>query len=205
MARLLLFAAALAGVLGAADAADVELACPKGSVLREVDRDAACETPGGVAEGPFWSRRPDGTLRVWGNAHGGQTEGRWLGFHPSGAKSIEATYRAGQLVGPFRMWSQDGHLVYAGTHDAQGEMDGTWTRWWPNGKERLRFAMRHGRAHGAVTAWWERGGKRFEGERRDGLREGEWIWWDESGAEVARCRYERDAVVDGACGSMGPD
>lgn len=197
----LLAALALAATLGVAGDDSLEFECPRGSALREHGTDFACETPAGVGEGPFWTRRDDGTLRVWGRARAGRTEGRWLQFHPSGRKSIEANYRNGALVGRFELWDDHGQLLYAGTHDARGEMHGTWRRWWPNGRERMRWQMRHGTADGRVVAFWENGERRFEGRREHGRREGAWTWWDESGAVVARCRYERDAVVEGSCGA----
>jgi antitoxin component YwqK of YwqJK toxin-antitoxin module len=205
MKRRLLCAFALLFALGASNEDELDFSCPKGSVLRKADRDAACETRSGVGEGPFWARRTDGSLRIWGTAHAGKTEGTWLSFHPSGARSIEAQYVGGRLVGPFRMWNDAGRLIYAGTHDQAGEMDGTWARWWPNGVERVRWEMRHGRAYGPVSAWWESGGKKFHGQREEGLREGTWVWWSESGVEIAHCRFEHDVVVEGACGTFGPD
>jgi len=200
----LLAALALLATLGAAGEDALDMHCPKGSVLRERGTDFACETPAGVGEGPFWARRDDGSLRLWGAARGGKPEGRWISWHPSGGKSIEATYRAGELVGPFQMWSETGQLLYAGTHDARGEMDGEWTRWWPNGNRRAQWEMRHGRPHGPVAAWREDGSRNFAGRREDGRREGEWIWWDASGAEIARCRYARDVVVEGTCSPDAP-
>jgi antitoxin component YwqK of YwqJK toxin-antitoxin module len=143
-------------------------------------------------------------LRIYGASHRGETEGRWRSWHANGRVSVEASYRAGELVGPFQMWDEGGRLVYAGTHDANGEMDGTWTRWYANGNERIRWEMRHGVAHGSVAAWWEDGARKFAGRRAEGLRDGEWIWWSPRGDVVARCRYERNAVVDGICGSDDP-
>jgi antitoxin component YwqK of YwqJK toxin-antitoxin module len=200
----LLCALVLVASLGAAPEADLDFTCPPGATLREIARDAACETPDGVGEGPFWQRFDDGSLRIWGTARGGETDGRWIQWHRGGARAIEAQYRAGVLDGAFTMWNEDGVKVYAGTHDARGEMHGVWTRWWPSGAERARWEMRHGVAHGRVEAWWESGERRLAGRRESGLREGHWIWWDETGRETARCRYARDAVVAGRCGESSP-
>lgn len=204
MCARLLLASLLLASLGVAGEAELDMRCPAGAELRERGTEFACETPDGVGEGPFWVRRADGSLRIWGNQRDGKTDGRWIQWHPSGGKSIEATYRGGELVGPFQMWDEEGHLVYAGTHDEGGEMDGKWTRWWPNGKRRMQWVMRHGRGHGAIEAFWEDGEKRFEGRREAGKREGEWTWWDATGKEVARCRYADDAVVEGVCGDSSP-
>lgn len=204
MRRRLLAAFAIAATLGAGGEA-LDLTCPPGAQLRERGRDFACETPDGVGEGPFWSRRDDGSLRIWGTARAGLTDGLWLELHPSGARKIEATYRRGVLVGPFRTFDAEGRPVHGGAHDESGEMHGTWTRWWPNGRERMRWEMRRGVADGEVAAFFEGGGKRFEGRRENGRRSGRWTWWDARGDVVARCRFEDDAVVEGACGSFAAE
>jgi antitoxin component YwqK of YwqJK toxin-antitoxin module len=195
--RLLLFALA-APVLAGAD--ELDFTCPSGTALQESGRDAACETPTGVGEGPFWSRREDGSLRTWGEAKDDVPHGTWIQFHPGGEKAIEAEYRDGVLHGPFRQWNRDGVLVYAGQHDAAGEMHGTWARWWPNGEKRVEWEMEHGRTSGSVAAWWEGGRERFRGQRNDGVNQGPWKWWDEHGDVTAECRYEQGKVVEGRCG-----
>lgn len=197
LAALLVVALAMAT---RADAEDLDFSCPAGTTLHEHGLDAACETPAGVGEGPFWSRRPDHSLRLWGQAKHDLPHGTWIQFHPSGKKKLEAEYRDGHLNGAFQQWSSNGTLVYAGRHDAAGEMDGTWTRWWPNGGKRVEWEMHHGRTHGNVRAWWESGGERFRGRRSDGVDEGEWTWWDESGKVSAHCVYRRGKVMAGTCG-----
>jgi antitoxin component YwqK of YwqJK toxin-antitoxin module len=181
-------------------ATDPDFACPSGTALREHGLDAACETPAGVGEGPFWSRRTDGSLRLWGEAKDDVPHGAWIQFHPNGEKAIETQYRGGELHGSFQQWNLDGRRVYAGRHDAAGEMHGTWTRWWPNGHKRVEWEMQHGRTDGGVTAWWESGEERFRGQRADGVKQGSWIWWDETGSVSARCRYQRGEVIAGTCG-----
>jgi antitoxin component YwqK of YwqJK toxin-antitoxin module len=192
--------AALAAAAVPALADDLDFLCPSGSALRERGLESACETRAGIGEGPFWSRREDGSLRLWGQARNDVTHGTWIKFHPGGEKAIEAEYRKGQLSGSFRQWNRDGALVYAGQHDADGEMHGTWTRWWPTGEKRVEWEMEHGRTNGPVAAWWESGRKRFRGQRVDGVDHGAWTWWDEHGDVAAECRYERGKVVEGACG-----
>lgn len=192
---------ALPLLLCAARADEAELRCPSGTVLRQAGNEFACETPDGVGEGPFWEKFEDGSLRIHGTNRNGKAEGRWRAWHRSGERSIEASYRDGELVGSFETWDAQGRRLYAGTHDAQGEMHGVWKRWWPSGEVRARWEMRHGVAHGDVEAWWEDGGRKLEGSREEGRREGRWIWWDEHGDEIARCRYERDVAVEGRCGA----
>ncbi|RIL06635.1 MAG: hypothetical protein DCC71_05980 [Proteobacteria bacterium] len=186
-------------------AAEPEAACPPGTALREHAQEFACATPDGVGEGPFWALRDDGTVQYRGAARGGRTHGTWTSWHANGVRSKQAEYRDGVLVGDFRQWDEQGRRLYAGRHDARGEMDGTWTRWWPNGRKRTEWEMRHGSPHGAVAAWWESGARKLRGRREAGRREGRWTWWDEAGSVAAQCRYESGAVVDGRCGAEAPD
>jgi antitoxin component YwqK of YwqJK toxin-antitoxin module len=97
------------------------------------------------------------------------------------------------------MWDEEGRLLYQGHHDARGRMDGTWTRWWPDGPRRLRWEMRAGHQHGRVEAWFASGSLRMRGERRDGLPHGEWIHWREDGSVACACRYDAGRAVEGDC------
>ena len=66
--RLSALALLLLLALPAAGADEPDLACPAGTRLREHGLDFACETPDGVGEGHFWSRRPDGSLVRFDNS-----------------------------------------------------------------------------------------------------------------------------------------
>jgi antitoxin component YwqK of YwqJK toxin-antitoxin module len=187
---------------GSARAAEPSLACPPGTVLRTSGRDGGCETPGGVAEGPFWSRAANGGLRYVAHAHLGRPHGLWTSFHSNGTRATEAEYVDGELCGAFRRWDADGHLLYEGRHDAHGEMDGVWTHYWPNGHKRAEWTMAHGRQEGPVQIWYESGTPKLRGRRHDGRADGEFTWWDESGAVVNRCRVADGHPLEGACGPI---
>lgn len=177
--------------------------CPADTVRHDTGREGWCATSDGIRQGPFWARYPDGALRTQGVAVDDLPHGPWRSWHPDGAPSVEAHYERGLLSGPFRMWSPAGRLLYAGQHDAQGEMDGRFERWWPDGVRRMRWQMRAGVHHGVVEAWHPSGAPRLRGERREGLEHGEWTWWDEDGGVAHRCRYRAGRVVAGVCGAPG--
>jgi antitoxin component YwqK of YwqJK toxin-antitoxin module len=190
---------AFAGTLGAAELPSRD--CPPGASLRREGLDFACETSGGVGEGPFWRLFEDGTPRYWGVERAGRLHGTWIAWHDNGARATEAEYVAGVLRGRFRKWNRDGQLLYEGSHDAAGEMHGRWFRWWPNGNLRVEWEMQHGISSGIVKTFHESGGPASAGLRREGRREGVWTWWDLEGRVAAECRYDRGAVVDGSCGN----
>lgn len=203
---LLLLAAALLAS-PPANAAEPDLKCPPGTRLWKHGNgsEARCETPDGVAEGPAYGRYGDGTLRYHGTAHAGKTTGTWTNWNSNGTLSIEAEYEDGELVGAFRRYDAKGVLQSEGNHDRKGRMDGTWTRFWPNGKVRTRWTMDGGRQHGPVETFYESGAKKSEGQRADGQPDGEWSWFAEDGARTERCRYEAGRVVDGVCKEAGAE
>jgi len=193
--------AALALLLaaGCAHATGPDLACPPGTVLRENSRDARCETPNGVAEGPTFGRYGNGRLRYYGTSRNGKTEGPWTSWNQDGTVSIEANYEGGELVGWFRRFDAHGVLQSEGQHDRRGRMDGVWTSYWPNGRVRTRWTMAHGEQDGPVATWYESGARKSEGQRARGRSDGDWTWFAEDGSVAARCRYDQGRVVEGDC------
>ena len=80
-----------------------------------------------------------------------------------------------------------------------------WTEYWPNGRTRIEWGMRHGEQRGPVTTWYESGAKKSEGQRADGRPDGVWRYFAEDGRETKRCRYQQGQVLAGPCGEPGPE
>ena len=197
MQRLVTAGILVAVALGSA--AERDLQCPAGTKVVEQAHEARCETPNGVSEGPFLGRNEDGTVRFRGSARRGKTHGAWTSWNANGTVAIEANYEDGELVGAFRRFDANGILQSEGNHDRDGAMDGTWTRYWPNGRVRTKWSMSHGAQQGPVTTWYETGAKKSEGQRAGGRPEGAWIYFDEDGRTTHQCRYEQGRVVAGNC------
>ena len=191
--------------IAGADAAEPKLPCPSGTRLVQQAREARCETPDGVAEGPFTVRNADGTLRYAGTARRGKTHGAWTSWSAAGKVSVEAHYEDGELVGPFRRFGANGILQIEGSHDRAGEMDGIWNGYWPNGRLRTQWSMSHGEQQGPVTTWYESGAKKSKGRRAGGQPDGAWTYFAEDGLVTHRCRYDRGRVAEGPCGQAGPE
>lgn len=140
-----------------------------------------------------------------GAAPPAETPGVWVTHHANGAKATEAEHTGSTLAGALRMWDDRGRLLFEGRHDAEGEMHGTWQRWWPGAGPRMRWQMEHGRQHGPVEAWYESGARRLRGAHRGGTRDGAWTWWSADGSVSHSCRYDSGRVVEGACGGPAPE
>jgi len=192
-------------VIAGASAVEPDLRCPPGTRLWTHGREARCETPTGVAEGPIFGRYRDGTLRYFGTMRNGKTHGAWTNWNWNGTVSSEANWEDGELVGAFRHFDGNGVLQSEGNHDRAGRMDGLWKRYWPNGRTRTQWTMEHGLQHGPVTSWYESGVRKSEGRRTGDRPDGTWIYFAEDGSVTNRCRYEQGHLVEGKCGNPGAE
>ena len=133
-----------------------------------------------------------GTARVW---------------YASGAIQAEATYMRG-VVRRFRTWHERGPQAedwrYSGAEAAEvskwdgqgnlvdqlqyrrGEVDGLWTKYWPDGTTRRRATWRAGRLEGEFIEWYEDGTPRARGEYASNVKVGVWRFWDRAGIMSVR-------------------
>jgi len=197
--RLLLAIVGSLAVIARVSAAEPDLSCPPGTTLWKHGREAHCETPSGVSEGPVFGRYTNGTLRYFGTTRHGKTHGAWTNWNGNGTVSIEANFEDGELVGAFRRFDAHGVLQSEGNHDRAGQMDGPWKGYWPNGRIRTQWTMAHGQQHGPVATWYESGARKSEGQRTDGRPDGAWVYFAKDGSVTNRCRYEQGQVVEGEC------
>lgn len=89
---------------------------------------------GGVENGPWVYRYPDGQIRERGTWAFGHKRGTWTQWYPAGQKHSEgarewsADLRASPREGPWTFWYSNGELRARGTYDA-GLAEGPWL-WW---------------------------------------------------------------------------
>lgn len=203
--RLRAWLAALA-VTALTDPARAARFCPPGTHEREAElrgaRRAWCETPDGVARGPFALWHPNGTLARAGWREGSLVLGTLTSWYPNGhlESMVEATpegYRP-----PLRHWRRDGSLVTTVDPLADGRFlaldwyrngrlerwevygsDGSGYRiqWYENGQRRHEGAESAGAPEGPQQDWWSNGEPRAVWVAQRGLAEGAHRTWHENG------------------------
>ena len=63
----------------------------------------------------------------------------------------------------------------------KGKVEGSFTKWWPNGNERYRFNYKHDKLDGKQMVFYPNGQKHQESNYADGNEEGIQRVWDEKG------------------------
>jgi len=76
-----------------------------------------------------------------------------------------------------------------------GEKNGHWTFWYPNGQKWQEGMYRKGRRQGMWTIWSESGLKTGQGSYKNGKRHGTWTFWLEDGKVQAECMYRSGALA----------
>ncbi|TAJ16380.1 MAG: hypothetical protein EPO68_11150 [Planctomycetota bacterium] len=70
-----------------------------------------------------------------------------------------------------------------------GEPTGNWTRWWPNGKQRMEIQYRGPDVATPMIWWHENGAVAEQGLARDAVKDGEWSAWTDAGTLVEQGSY----------------
>jgi len=90
-----------------------------------------------IDEDPYtgWIKEidPETKAKTLGYLKTGRKEGRWITWAENGTKILEAMWAEDRLEGIFLAWYNDGVLRGKG-HTRDGEMDGRWQEFYPDGK-----------------------------------------------------------------------
>jgi antitoxin component YwqK of YwqJK toxin-antitoxin module len=124
-------------------------------------------------------------------------EGSPPGLRPSGATAgVNGEATAILQHGGFTAWNDPGGRPGKGEY-ANGEREGTWVWYWPDGSLRERREYRSGLLEGKLEAWYPDGRPQAREEYREGKPHGEWRRWYESGKPAAQENYE-EGVLHGS-------
>lgn len=75
-----------------------------------------------------------------------------------------------------------GNKKYVDGNVAQGERDGLWYAYYPDGTVQTKAYYVNGKQHGQYTVYYENGNVRYEGRYNMGTRIGEWNFYNEDGS-----------------------
>lgn len=137
--------AALAGA-GQAFAADADIATIGN--WRTVAESDLCKVEGtNRFTGTVELRRDDGSLMRRLACVGGEKAGIDRQFHKNGVLAMERSWKAGQLDGLYRHWSDDGVLLEQWTYGPEG-LEGDYYVYHPNGQPAAIAGWHRGKRHG---------------------------------------------------------
>jgi len=145
----------------------------------------------------FWNK--SGKIDCEGDFVRGQPSLRWTYFHPDGTPRAEGFKLAGERVGPWQFYGEDGELSErryplpegaeivhelwdAAVPRREGLLvdevqNGRWVTWHPSGRRRLTVDFVDGEPHGLILAWTDEGEPVSRGRMERGKAIGEWTIW----------------------------
>ncbi|AWM31733.1 toxin-antitoxin system YwqK family antitoxin [Hymenobacter nivis] len=101
----------------------------------------------------------------------GKRDSAYVEFHPSGARRLETTYRAGVRQGPFKTYYANGKVAQEGNFD-NDEPSGELIYYHPTGEVKLKTTLAKGQPNGALRQLYADGKPQADITYKDGQPEG---------------------------------
>ena len=101
----------------------------------------------------------------------GKRDSAYVEFHPSGARRLETTYRAGVRQGPFKTYYANGKVAQEGNFD-NDEPSGELIYYHPTGEVKLKTVLAKGQPNGALRQLYADGKPQADITYKDGQPEG---------------------------------
>ncbi|TPG65793.1 toxin-antitoxin system YwqK family antitoxin [Hymenobacter nivis] len=101
----------------------------------------------------------------------GKRDSAYVEFHPSGARRLETTYRAGVRQGPFKTYYANGKVAQEGNFD-NDEPSGELTYYHPTGEVKLKTMLAKGQPNGTLRQLYADGKPQADLTYKDGQPEG---------------------------------
>ncbi len=151
-----------------------------------------------LPDGDFTAFYPDGVVMRRGSFSKGLKHGSWEDFYSDGKKRSTQEFVLDKEHGSFHVWFEaiadaDPILKLEGSF-ANGEKEGLWTTWYPDGSLESKVSFRFGAEDGEYKEWWpkfeENEGDevqmRTQGQFILGKKHGEWKIWHANGLLKSR-------------------
>ena len=170
----------------------------------------------GMRHGDWKFLDRDGKLEQEGSYRMGDWHGRWKWYHGSGSLHRDEQYRKGREDGEFVELSEKGDTLARGTYEAgsrqgawlehvnddrregmylDGERDGVWRHFGPEGNLRFKGEYVAGIALGTHETFWPNGVRASTGGYKGGLKEGNWRYFDRQGVVRLVRQYQGGRIV----------
>ena len=101
--------------------------------------------------------------------------------------------------GPFTLYWGDGkkesNLKYEEGTYKNKELDGLYSKWWPNGQKWREATYKDGNLNGLETTWHQNGQKGREATYKDGNLNGLETTWHENGQKRKEATYKNGGII----------
>lgn len=124
-----------------------------------------------LPQGTYRRYYRNGRLEQQTSFRDGKRDSAYVEFHPSGARRLETTYRAGVRQGPFKTYYENGKVAQEGNFD-NDEPSGELTYYHPTGEVKLKTMLTKGQPNGSMHELYADGKPQADITYKDGQPEG---------------------------------
>ena len=161
---------------------------------------------------------PDGMKMESGHYEEGEKQSPWYAWFKNGQKKFVVHYQNSIKHGLYTEWNQDGRLIkdiefdngnpiseylveydgdgYIETNRRNGELSGSWIKWYSNGKKKEEGVYKYGKKGGIWTGWHENGEKQYQCKYVEGTPDGIFTELDTKGRIIRTIDYDKGSILD---------
>ena len=159
----------------------------------------------------------DGSKKESGMYIDGVKQGSWKGWFKNGQKKFVLTYKNNFKHGLYTEWGNDGRLRkdieynegspiseyiveysgegYTEINRRNGELSGSWIKWYSNGKKSEEGVYKYGEKGGLWTGWYENETKKYQARYKNGKIDGLYTEFDEKGRMIKNINYNNGEIL----------
>ena len=136
-------------------------------------------------------KRPPQGLKEWCSLPDGTQHGPSVRYYESGKPMARAFFDEGELDGEYQAWHPNGQLAEAGTY-SHDQRRGVFRTWDPNGNQLTEDAYDDGRIHGSSRIWYPSGQLMLELTYSKGARNGPAVTYYDNGQKRTEGEFRND-------------
>tara|TARA_Y100001934_G_C12378759_1_gene790926 strand:- start:1992 stop:4079 length:2088 start_codon:yes stop_codon:yes gene_type:complete len=159
----------------------------------------------------------DGTKKESGIYSEGEKQSPWTAWYENGQKKYVIHYKNSLKHGLYTEWNKDGRLTkdieynrgnpiseylveyqgqsYIEINRRNGELSGSWIKWYGNGKKCEEGVYKYGKKGGLWTGWHENGEKKYNSKYIDGKPDGLYTELDNKGRLTKNIEYDQGIIL----------
>lgn len=147
--------------------------------------------------GPYVEFYENGERKLTGLYSDGFKSGLWTRYDESGNITLRESYEDGQLtqVEQTLVETYDDGQIKSTAPLTDGQIDGVYSEYWPNGARKEETVYRRGVTHGASSIYWDNGQLRETGINSIGKKQGVWQTFTRGGILSIRATYSQGLLT----------
>ena len=168
-------------------------------------------------DGEWTTWYQNGSKKETGIYAQGQKQSPWTAWYENGQKKYVIHYVNSIKHGLYTEWTKDGRLHkdinfdngipiteylvdyqgdgYTEINRRNGELSGSWIKWYANGKKSEEGVYKYGKKGGIWSSWFPNGEKKYNAKFIDGKPDGNYSEYDNKGRITKKIEYKEGSIL----------